>query len=78
MEGIFPLHSPNIIKIGVVRRGAVRRAKLYYLRERVGKAAKVKEKKRQIKAKAELKMTNDKAQMTNEIQNPNDKKHIEK
>ena len=49
VERIFPLHSPNVTKIEVVRRGAVRRAKLYYLRERVGKAAKVKEKKRQIK-----------------------------
>ncbi|MBU0477720.1 50S ribosomal protein L19 [bacterium] len=67
VERIFPLHSPNITKIEVVRQGAVRRAKLYYLRERVGKAAKVKEKKKQTKAKAE-------PQMTNEIQNPNDKK----
>ena len=49
VERIFPLHSPNTIKIEVVRRGAGRRAKLYYLRERVGKAAKVKEKKKQIK-----------------------------
>lgn len=49
VERIFPLHSPNIMKIEVVRRGAVRRAKLYYLRERVGKAAKVKEREKQIK-----------------------------
>jgi len=43
-EKNFPLHSPNIIKVEVVRFGKVRRAKLYYLRERVGKSAKVKEK----------------------------------
>ncbi len=44
VERIFPLHSPIIEKIEVVIRGDVRRAKLYYLRDRVGKAAKVKEK----------------------------------
>lgn len=46
VERTFPLHSPIISKIDVVSRGKVRRAKLYYLRERVGKAAKVKEKRR--------------------------------
>ena len=44
VEKVFPLHSPSIDKIEVVRGGAVRRAKLYYLRGRVGKSAKVKEK----------------------------------
>lgn len=43
VERIFPLHSPRIEKITVVRRGRVRRAKLYYIRDRVGKSAKVKE-----------------------------------
>lgn len=43
VERVFPLHSPNIKDVTVVRRGRVRRAKLYYLRDRVGKAAKVKE-----------------------------------
>lgn len=43
VERVFPLHSPKIQKIEVVRRGRVRRAKLYYIRDRVGKAAKVKE-----------------------------------
>lgn len=45
IERIFPLHSPNLSKIEVIRRGKVRRAKLYYLRGRKGKAAKIKEKK---------------------------------
>ena len=44
VEKVFPVHSPSIAKIEVVRNGAVRRAKLYYLRGRVGKGAKVKEK----------------------------------
>lgn len=43
VERVFPLHSPNIEKIELVRKGRVRRGKLYYLRGRVGKAAKVKE-----------------------------------
>lgn len=44
VEKSWPLHSPNVEKVEVVRLGKVRRAKLYYLRDRVGKAAKVKEK----------------------------------
>ena len=44
VEKTFPVHSPNIAKFEVIRHGKVRRAKLYYLRGRVGKAAKVKEK----------------------------------
>ncbi len=44
VERIFPVHSPKIDHIDIVRRGRIRRAKLYYLRDRVGKAAKVKEK----------------------------------
>ena len=43
VERVFPVHSPNVKKVEVVRHGKVRRAKLYYLRDRVGKAAKVKE-----------------------------------
>ena len=42
-EKVFPVHSPSIVSVETVRRGKVRRAKLYYLRERVGKSAKVKE-----------------------------------
>ena len=45
VEKTFPIHSPNVEKVVVFREGKVRRAKLYYLRGRVGKAAKVKEKK---------------------------------
>ncbi len=45
VERMFPVHSPRIDKIQVVRRGAVRRAKLYYLRKLTGKAARIKEKK---------------------------------
>ena len=44
VEKVFPVHSPSIDHIEVVRNGKVRRAKLYYLRGRVGKAAKIKEK----------------------------------
>lgn len=43
VERVFPINSPNVEKVVVVRRGKVRRSKLYYLRDRVGKAAKVKE-----------------------------------
>ena len=42
VERVFPVHSPNVKAVQVVRQGRVRRAKLYYLRDRVGKAAKVK------------------------------------
>lgn len=50
VERILPLHSPKISKIEVVRSGRVRRAKLFYLRERVGKARRVKDQKRSSKA----------------------------
>lgn len=43
VERVFPIHSPRVSSVEVVRRGKVRRAKLYYLRKRTGKAAKVKE-----------------------------------
>lgn len=45
VERMFPVHSPRVDKIEVIRRGAVRRAKLYYLRKLTGKAARIKEKK---------------------------------
>ena len=44
VERTFPVHSPNIAEVEVATRGDVRRAKLYYLRDRIGKAAKIKEK----------------------------------
>jgi len=43
VERTFPIHSPKIVKIEIPRRGKTRRAKLYYLREKIGKAARVKE-----------------------------------
>lgn len=42
-EKVFPVHSPSIVSVETIRKGKVRRAKLYYLRDRVGKKAKVKE-----------------------------------
>ena len=43
VEKTFPIHSPNVVKVDIIRSGKVRRAKLYYLRDRVGKSAKIKE-----------------------------------
>ena len=43
VERVFPVHSPRIVKVEVVRPGKVRRAKLYYIREKIGKGAKIKE-----------------------------------
>ena len=51
VERIFPLHSPSIQRVEVVREGEVSRAKLYYLRERSGRAARLSEKKREIVSK---------------------------
>src|SRR5271168_1261308 len=48
VERIFPVHSPMIAQIEVVRRGKVRRSKLYYLRERKGKAARIRDKERVV------------------------------
>jgi large subunit ribosomal protein L19 len=50
VERIFPLHSPNVVKIERLREGAVRRAKLYYLRGLSGKSARITEKKRELLA----------------------------
>ena len=46
VERTFPIHSPKLVQVDVKRRGRVRRAKLYYLRDRVGKATRIKERKR--------------------------------
>ena len=43
-EKVFPIHAPNVVGVETVRKGKVRRAKLYYLRDRLGKSAKIKEK----------------------------------
>jgi large subunit ribosomal protein L19 len=48
VERIFPFNSPNVLKVVVKRKGAVRRAKLFYLRDRVGKATRVAEKKQKV------------------------------
>ena len=53
VERVFPLHSPRVEKVEVTREGKVRRAKLYYLRERSGKAARVKAKGRTIAKQAQ-------------------------
>ena len=44
VERVFPMHSPSVKDVKVIRKGRVRRSKLYYLRDRIGKAAKVKQK----------------------------------
>ncbi len=49
VERTFPIHAPNVMNVEVQRQGHVRRAKLYYLRERTGKSARVKEKRREKK-----------------------------
>ena len=54
VERVFPLHSPRVERVQVIREGQVRRAKLYYLRDRVGKASRVKAKQRSTKAEAVL------------------------
>ena len=45
VEKVFPIHSPNVVKVDIIRYGKVRRAKLYYLLDKIGKDSKVKEKK---------------------------------
>ena len=45
VEKVFPIHSPHVVKVDIIRYGKVRRAKLYYLRDKIGKDSKVKEKK---------------------------------
>ena len=54
VERVFPLHSPRVEKVVVIREGSVRRAKLYYLRDRSGKAARVKAKGRATTAKSSV------------------------
>lgn len=55
VERVFPLHSPRVSGVEVVRSGKTRRAKLYFLRDRIGKATRLKDVKRKAKPKAEAK-----------------------
>jgi large subunit ribosomal protein L19 len=59
VERVFPLHSPRVAKVELVRPGKVRRAKLYYIREKIGKSAKIRERivRKDAKAKAEVPAT---------------------
>lgn len=57
VERVFPIQSPSVVDVKVQRRGDVRRAKLYYLRERTGKGARVKEKRREKAEKPDAKAT---------------------
>ena len=52
VERVFPLHSPKIAKVDIIRSGHVRRAKLYYLRQRVGKSRRLRDKKRSVTQEA--------------------------
>lgn len=54
VERVFPIHSPSVVDVVVQRPGSVRRAKLYYLRERIGKATKVKERQEAVQPGAKL------------------------
>ena len=62
MERVFPLHSPRIAKIEVMKRGAVRRAKLYYLRGRRGKSARIRERRDERGAKKAVAQTEDRTE----------------
>jgi large subunit ribosomal protein L19 len=70
VERIFPLYSPAVEKIEVLKRGSVRRAKLYYLRDKKGKAAKVKEKERVYTPRASASQAKTPAAQTTETQTP--------
>ena len=61
VERIFPVNSPNIAKVDVIRKGKVRRAKLYYLRDKIGKAAKVAERDYVVANKGKKKSSSKKA-----------------
>lgn len=75
VERVFPLYSPKISKIEVKKKGDVRRAKLYYLRDKIGKATKVKSK---LVTKKDLLMTSEPEETTKQEEKPSEKAENEK
>jgi large subunit ribosomal protein L19 len=78
VERVFPIHSPQLVTVRVKRKGKVRRAKLYYLRERVGKATKVKEKIWDSEEAKKVSQLADEAAQEVDALTANDEKNVKK